>query len=124
MLYQRQYPNCLYFREVISLSLHGLYQHSKSHTLSDVLSQSSPYYDKKYNELLILLNNLQIKDFIKLQSCFVESQNAPEGEYALLAAYCLAVDKAESPQINALKKAYLAQFPKGRFAQNLKSEKK
>ena len=124
LLYQADYPECRYFRDIVALSLHGMYQHSKDHRLNDVLSLPSPYFPEKYNQLLILLNNLRLKDLAGLQDCYFQQPNVPEGEYGLFGAYCWAQDKEDRNQIIAFRKEYLSKYPKGRFAEKLRSDRK
>jgi Zn-dependent protease with chaperone function len=123
LLGQSAYPESAFFKNMLCLSLSGLFRHSKQHSLSEVLDQPSPYYEDKFNELLVLLNRLRLKDLSALQACFAPPQAEAENEYGLFAAYCYAQDTENREQINTLGRIYLKQYPKGRFAARLKLNK-
>ena len=116
LLYQKVYPECAYFKEICTLSLNGLFVQSKNHNLSAVLSQTSPYYDKGYNALLVLLNNLRLSELAALQSCSFDEQLEPDSEFGLYAAYRYSVGKDDKARTNLLQKKYLQLYPKGRFS--------
>ncbi len=115
LLYQQQYPDCAYLREIQTLSLNGLYFHAKEHTLADVLAQNSPDYPDKYNQFLDFLNNLRLKDLLALEECSWLALPVKTSEYSLLATYCLAMGKEDSKNMQAAKKYYLSTYPRGRF---------
>jgi len=122
LLYQKLYPETPFLKDILSLSLNGLFVYSKNHNLSAVLSQTSPYYEDRYNELLNLLNNLRLSEMTALQSCIVPTEKEPEGEYGLYAAYRLASAKEDKIQAEAYRKKYLAQYAKGRFVPQLRKK--
>jgi Peptidase family M48 len=115
LLYQKAYPACAYFKEIVALSLNGLFVHLKNHNLSAVLSQTSPYYDYGYNGLLSLLNNLRLSELTALQACVLEAQPDAESEFGLYAAYKYAVSQADKASATLLQKKYLQMYPQGRF---------
>ncbi len=119
LLYQKDYPDCAYFKEIFALSLNGLFVNLKNHNLSAVLSQTSPYYDYGYNGLLSLLNNLRLSELSALQACVLEAQPDRDSEFGLYAAYKYAVSKEDKASATALQKKYLQMYPKGRFVDAL-----
>ena len=121
MQYQQVYPACTYFQEIQALSLYGLYAHSKEHSLADVLAESAPDNPEKYNRFLDFLNNLRLKDLLALQKCSVEALPAPKTEYALLAAYCLALSQEDHPAMTTIRREYLSTYRKGRFVDFFKN---
>lgn len=116
LLYQKEYPECAYFKDICILSLNGLFVQSKTHNLSAVLSQSSPYYDSGYNALLVLLNNLRLSELAALQACSLDEQLEPDSEFGLYAAFRYAASKEDKAKATLLQKKYLQLYPKGRFS--------
>lgn len=115
LLYRMEYPDCGFFQDMLALAMNGLFVNAKNHNLSEVLSDTSPYYDENYNELLTFLNNLRVGEMLALQNCLVQSRNSTESEYALFAAYSNAKANEDPTQASLLKKQYLKSYPKGRF---------
>jgi len=122
--YQNVYPDCSYFKEIQALSLYGLYAHSKDHTLATVLAESSPDYPDKYNRFLDFLNNLRLKDLLALQNCSAKALEEGKTEYGLLAAYYIALAQEDNGNMNSVRREYLANYRKGRFAEFFRNTKK
>jgi Peptidase family M48 len=121
--YEKVYPACGYFREIQALSLYGLYEHSKEHSLADVLSQRSPDHPEQYNRYLDFLNNLRLKEILGLQTCSTQALPAKNTEYALLGAYCLAKAREDTGAMVAAKKEYVSAYRNGRFLAFFKESK-
>jgi Zn-dependent protease with chaperone function len=120
LLYRQRWPDCAYFSQVIALSLSDLLAKTKAHQAHESLEQPSPYYEFRYNELLSLLNRLRLRDLLELQRCFLDVSDTATGDYALYAQYRYATDSGDKDKAATLRKQYLKDHPKGRFAKNLK----
>ncbi|MBL7828853.1 MAG: M48 family metallopeptidase [Saprospiraceae bacterium] len=119
LIYGKIYPNMRYFKNMLGLAMHGLWEKARAHHLSDVLEQPSPYNDAPYNELLKFLNQLRIREMLELQSCF--AQENEQDEYGLMCAYLYQKAKENTEKVNQLKQKYLKSYPKGRFSDLLQS---
>jgi Zn-dependent protease with chaperone function len=117
LLHQKTYPEIGYFKDIVALCIGELYTHSKNHTLSDVLAQTSIYYSPRYNQFLSLLNNFSLSDLLLVREC-LEANTSGNSEYGLFAKYLYAQISGDSAASQEAKKKYLQQYPDGRFKQN------
>lgn len=120
LLYLKNYPESAYFKDVIALCVSELYTHSKNHTLSEVLAQTSPYHSPRYNQLLTVLNNLSLSDLLLVQEC-LQTAVSNNTEHGLFAKYAYAQVLENTAAVQQAKKNYLQHYPNGRFKQRLTS---
>lgn len=116
------YPNNAYLHSMVGKNMYKIYIAQKNHVLGKSVALPSQAYIKSYNDILIFIYNLRLRDIKKIAHSYMSEKSEFYGDdeeflYAQILTSSLIKDN--EAELESLTKKYSRLFPDGKYLKSI-----
>jgi Zn-dependent protease with chaperone function len=113
-----RYPNAYYLTAMVGLNLYEIYTRQKAHTLGTSVAQPDPRFAKSYNDVIVRVHRLRLKELGDATYQFMISrpEKAFADEHFLFALWKVSMLPGSQLDPESVKSDYLNQYPSGIYS--------
>jgi hypothetical protein len=117
-----RYPKSYYFTAMVGENLHEIYTRQKAHTLGTSVDQPDPRFPVSYNEVLVRVHRLRLKELGDATYQFMISrpEKAFDDEHFLFSLWKVSQLPGSQLDPGSVKADYKEKFPSGIYSAQLK----
>jgi Zn-dependent protease with chaperone function len=113
-----KYPDNSYLSGKLGWCFFKIYESKKNHTLYKYVDSQNDAFVDNYNQVLIFLNELTLRELITLNYRFLKEKDlkTPNNEFLIFSRYLSCQMTQNESERKQLKDLYLLKFPNGKFS--------